>query len=243
MEESVPGKRSQENASNGMGNVERWASLVGGGALALAGLRDRSLRGVLLALAGSGLAYHGASGDKSLQDRVVEATGLENSIRVEKSATIFNKTPEELYTFWRDFTNLPTFMKHLQRVDILSETRSHWVTRAPMGTTVEWDAEIVADRPNELIAWASTDSADVDNSGFVRFQPAPMGQGTEVKIVLEYALPGGTVAAAIAKLFGEEPEQQLGDELRRFKMLMEAGEVATVEGQPTCRQQVIPDGV
>jgi len=241
MEESVSGNQQfQGRAPNGMGNVERWAALIGGGALALAGLRERSLRGVLLALAGGGLAYHGASSDKSLQERVVEATGLENSLRVEKSVTIINKTPEELYSFWRNFANLPSFMKHLQRVDVLSDTRSHWVTCAPMNATVEWDAEIVADRPPELIAWASTDPADVDNSGFVRFQPAPMGQGTEVKIVLEYAIPGGKVAAAIAKLFGEEPEQQLGDELRRFKMLMEVGEIATIEGQPTCRKQVTP---
>lgn len=238
MEESVPGKhQSEDRESHGIGELERWAALIGGGALALAGLRDRSLRGALLALAGGGLAYHGASGDKSLPDLVVEATGLDNRIRVEKSVTIINKTPAELYNFWRNFANLPSFMKHLQRVDILSDTRSHWVTRAPMNATVEWDAEIVTDRPNELIAWTSTDSSDVDNSGFVRFRPAPMNQGTEVKIVLEYAVPGGTVTAAIAKLFGEEPEQQLGDELRRFKMLMEVGEISTVEGQPTCRQQ------
>lgn len=236
MEESVSGKQPQDRTSN-ISDIERWASLIGGGALALAGLRDRSLRGALLALAGSGLAYHGATGEQSLPDRVAEATGLNDSIRVEKSVTIINKTPEELYRYWRNFANLPLFMKHLQRVDILSDTRSHWVTSTPINTTVEWDAEIVADRPNEMIAWASTDSADVDNSGFVRFRPAPLGQGTEVKIVLEYSLPGGKVAAAAAKLFGEEPEQQLGDELRRFKMLMEAGEIATVEGQPRCCQQ------
>lgn len=240
MEESAPGKQQpQEKAFQGMGDVERWASLIGGGALALAGLRDRSLRGVLMALAGGGLAYHGATSDKSLQDRVAETTG-DNHLRVEKSVTIINKTPEELYRYWRNLANLPSFMKHLQRVDVLSDTRSHWVTRAPMNATVEWDAEIVADRPNELIAWTSIDSADVDNSGFVRFQPAPAGQGTEVKVVLEYSLPGGKVAAAIAKLFGEEPEQQMGDELRRFKMLMEVGEIATVEGQPTCQKQVTP---
>jgi uncharacterized membrane protein len=240
MEESVPEKQPQDRAANGIGDIERWATLIGGGTLALAGLRNRSLRGALLALVGGGLAYHGATGDKSLQDRVVEATGLDNSLRVEKSVTIINKSPEDLYRYWRDFANLPSFMKHLQRVDILSDTRSHWVTSAPMNATVEWDAEIVADRPNELIAWASTDSADVDNSGFVHFQPAPRGQGTEVKVVLEYSLPGGKVAAAVAKLFGEEPEQQLGDELRRFKMLMEAGEIATVEGQPNCCQQQGP---
>ncbi|GAB4368206.1 MAG: SRPBCC family protein [Elainellaceae cyanobacterium] len=235
MEESIPGKQPSPNGtSKEISDVERWASLIGGGVLALSGLRERSLRGALLALAGGGLAYHGATGDKSLPDRVTEAAGLDNSIRVEKSVTIFGKSPQEIYTFWRNFQNLPSFMKHLQRIDIISDTRSHWVTQAPLNSTVEWDAEIVADRPNELIAWTSVDNVDIDNSGFVRFQPAPMNQGTEVKVVLEYSLPGGTVSAAIAKLFGEEPEQLLGYELRRLQMLMEAGEIATNEGQPRC---------
>lgn len=228
-------KNFPKDKSEAMGEVERWTSLIGGGALVLTGLRERSLRGALLALAGGGLAYHGATSDKSLPEKITEAAGLNNSIRVEKSVTIFNKSPEELYRFWRNFENLPSFMKHLQRVDILSDTRSHWVTRAPMDTVVEWDAEIITDQPNELIAWASVEGSDVDNSGFVRFKPATPGRGTEVKVVLEYNLPGGTLTAAIAKLFGEEPEQQIGDELRRFKMLMEAGEIATIEGQPSCR--------
>ncbi|MHC5819610.1 MAG: SRPBCC family protein, partial [Nostoc sp.] len=102
---------------------------------------------------------------------------------------------------------------------------------APLGNSVEWDAEILEDRENEFISWASVEGADVDNSGFVRFQKAPGDRGTEVKIVLEYNPPGGILGATVAKLFGEEPEQQIGDELRRFKMLMEAGEIATTEGQ------------
>ena len=123
-------------------------------------------------------------------------------------------------------------MKHLKSVTVLSDKRSHWVASAPMGASVEWDADIIEDRENELISWASVEGADVDNSGFVRFKPAPGDRGTEVKVVIEYAPPGGVVASALAKLFGEEPEQQIGDELRRFKMLMEAGEIATTEGQP-----------
>jgi len=224
------------NQPANLSDGERWGSLVTGGALVLTGLSQRSLRGVLLAIAGGGLAYHGATGQKSLQDQVVEATGLDKGIRVEKTVTIQNKSPEELYRFWHNFENLPTFMKHLKSVTVLSDTRSHWVANAPLGNSVEWDAEIITDQENQLITWASVDGADVDNSGFVRFKSAPSDRGTEVKVVIEYSPPGGVLTAALAKVFGEEPEQQIGDDLRRFKMLMETGEIATTEGQPTGHQ-------
>jgi uncharacterized membrane protein len=225
----------QGDADANLSDAERWSSLIGGGALVLMGLKDRSLRGALMALAGGGLAYHGAMGQKSLKDTVTDAAGAKQEIRVEKSATIANKSPEELYNYWHNFENLPTFMKHLKSVTVINEIRSHWIANAPMSNTVEWDAEIIRDEPNHLIAWASVDGSDIENSGFVRFQPGPPGRGTEVKVVMEYSPPGGAVTAAIAKLFGEEPEQQIGDDLRRFKMLMEAGEIATTEGQPSCR--------
>jgi uncharacterized membrane protein len=188
----------------------------------------------LMAVAGGGLALHGATSPKSIKDTVTDAVGANKTIKVEKTVTI-NRSAEDLYNFWHNFENLPTFMKHLQSVQVIDSTRSHWVANAPAGQTVEWDADVIGDIPNQMIAWASADNADVDNSGFVRFQPAPAGRGTEVKVVMEYAPPGGAVTATIAKLFGEEPEQQIGDELRRFKQLMEAGEIATTEGQSTCR--------
>ncbi|HEY9849039.1 MAG TPA: SRPBCC family protein [Leptolyngbyaceae cyanobacterium] len=213
-----------------VGDGERWASLIGGGALVLYGLSQRSLRGALMALAGGGLVYRGVAAQTSLQ----EATGMNKTMKVEKTVTI-NKSPAELYSFWHDFENLPRFMKHLKFVRVIDEKRSHWIANAPMDNSVEWDAEIIKDEENKLIAWASVEGADIDNSGFVRFQPAPKGRGTEVKVVIEYDPPGGAIGAAIAKLFGEEPEQQIGDDLRRFKQLMEAGEIATTEGQPSCR--------
>jgi uncharacterized membrane protein len=227
---------SSETASQeGMTDTEKWASIVGGSAMVLFGLQQRSLRGVLTAIAGGSLAYHGATAEKSLTDRVSEATGLNKAVKVEKTVTIANKSPEELYNFWHDFGNLPTFMKHLKSVTVQDVRRSHWVASAPLGQTIEWDADIINDLPNQLIAWASIEGAEVDNSGFVRFQPAPGDRGTEVKVVLEYNIPGGALTAAVAKLFGEEPEQQIGDELNRFKQLMEAGEIATTEGQPRCQ--------
>ena len=233
-------KQDRETASkSGSGNgsitdQEKWASIVGGGALVLSGLQQRSLRGVLMAIAGGSMIYHGATSDKSITETVGDAVGANKTIKVEKTVTI-NKSAEELYNYWHNFANLPTFMKHLKSVTVLDARRSHWVATAPMGQSVEWDAEIIKDEPNHLIAWASVEGADIDNSGFVRFQPAPANRGTEVKVVMEYAPPGGALTAALAKLFGEEPEQQIGDELSRFKQLMEAGEIATTEGQTSCR--------
>ena len=210
--------------------VERWSSLIGGGAMVLMGLKQGSLRGVLTALAGGGLIYQGATKQSTIE-QAQSAIGINQPIKVEKTVTI-NKPADELYRYWHNFENLPTFMKHLKSVKVHYQKRSHWIANAPLGNSVEWDAEILEDRENEFISWASVEGADVDNSGFVRFQKAPGDRGTEVKIVLEYNPPGGILGATVAKLFGEEPEQQIGDELRRFKMLMEAGEIATTEGQP-----------
>ncbi|MFB2767911.1 SRPBCC family protein [Pelatocladus sp. BLCC-F211] len=226
---STPGDElssSQSEASE----AERWASLIGGSAMVLMGLRQRSLRGVLMALAGGGLIYQGATKQSTIQ-QAQEAIGMNQAIKVEKTVTI-NKSADELYRFWHNFENLPKFMKHLKFVKVFDDKRSHWIANAPLGQSVEWDAYILEDRENEFISWASAQGADVENSGFVRFKKAPGDRGTEVKVVMEYSPPGGALAAAVAKLFGEEPEQQIGDELRRFKMLMEAGEIATTEGQP-----------
>jgi uncharacterized membrane protein len=228
----VPNQPQKPNESSSVTDAERWATLIGGGAMVLLGIRQGSLRGALTALAGGGLMYRGVTAQTGIQD----ALGMNQSIKVEKTVTISNKSPEELYQFWRNFENLPHFMKHLKHVSVINNTRSHWIASAPMGGSVEWDAEIINDQENRLIAWASVEGADIDNSGFVRFQRAPQGRGTEVKVVIEYNPPGGVVGDAIAKLFGEEPQQQIGDELRRFKMLMEAGEMATTEGQPSGRR-------
>ena len=156
---------------------------------------------------------------------------MNQSIKVEKTVTI-NKPVEELYRFWHTLENLPRFTRHLKSVKVYDDGRSHWVTSAPMGNSVEWDARITEDRPNEVIAWTSVEGADIANSGSVHFQPAPGGRGTEVKVITTYDAPAGVVGDAIAKLFGENPKQQIGDDLARFKMLMEAGEIATTVGQP-----------
>ncbi len=155
---------------------------------------------------------------------------MTQSIKVEKTVTI-QRSPEELYHFWHDFENLPRFMKHLKAVKVFDAKRSHWATTSPLGGSIEWDAEIVEEQQNEWIRWTSVEGADVANSGSVRFKPNSHNRGTVVKVITEYHPPAGAIGDAISKLFGEAPEQQLGDDLRRFKMIMETGEIATTEGQ------------
>jgi uncharacterized membrane protein len=141
--------------------------------------------------------------------------------KVVKTRTI-NKPAEELYRYWRRLENLPTFSRHLVSVRQTSNRDSHWVAKSPTGT-VEWDAVIINEHENEMIAWESTADSPIKNAGSVRFEPAPGGQGTEVRVSLEYEPPGGKVGAVVTKIFGEEPEKQVEDDLNRFKELMEAG--------------------
>lgn len=159
--------------------------------------------------------------------------GQESSqIYVRKSLTV-GSSPEQAYDFWRRFEDFPRFMKHLKSVHKLDGPRSHWVATGPAGTEVEWDAEIVSDEPGRLLAWKSLDGADVDHRGRVQFFPAPGNRGTVITVELQYDPPAGKLGQAIAWLFGESPEQQITEDLRRFKQLFETGEIPTVEGQPS----------
>ena len=141
-------------------------------------------------------------------------------IKVEQTVSI-NKQAEELYQFWRNFENLPRIMKHLKAVQIIDQRRSHWVVKAPAGTTVEWDAEIIKEEENHMIAWRSLANAEVKNAGSVYFEPDARGRGTIVRVILNYEPPAGRIGAAIAKIFGEEPAQQIEDDLQRFKKIIE----------------------
>lgn len=162
----------------------------------------------------------------------------DRSVRVERVTTI-NKPIHEVYQFWRKFENLPRFMRHLKSVETRGGNRSHWRAKGPAGMTVEWDAEIVQDRENEWIAWGSAEGSDVQNSGSVRFSPAPGGRGTEVRVQMQYSPPAGAFGRALAKLFGEEPEQQIHEDLHRFKQLMETGEIPLSDG-PSLRRAAQP---
>ena len=150
---------------------------------------------------------------------------------VSKAITV--KHPQQqVYEFWRDFENLPRFMYHLEFVEDLGSGRSHWVAKAPAGRKVEWDAEIVEDRPGQLISWRSIGDDDIKHSGAVTFAPAPGNRGTEVHVQMSYKPPGGKAGAMIAKIFGEEPGQQIADDLRRFKQVVETGEVVRSDASP-----------
>jgi uncharacterized membrane protein len=142
------------------------------------------------------------------------------------------RTPEEVYDFWRGLERLPTFMWHLESVEWTGEGRTRWTAKAPLGTSVTWDAELTEDVRGEVIAWRSLPGADVDNTGSVRFERAPAGRGTEVRVHLRYALPGGRLGATVARLLGEDPHQQVEDDLRRAKQVLETGEVVRSDGSP-----------
>ncbi|WP_218012359.1 SRPBCC family protein [Micromonospora sp. WMMA1996] len=148
------------------------------------------------------------------------------------ATTTVRKPPSEVYAFWRDLDKLPSFMAHLEEVRPTGERTSHWSASAPFGKNVEWDAEIIGDVAGEKIAWRSIGKADVPNAGTVRFVPAPDGVSTEVHVLLTYDIPGGAVGKAVAKYFGEEPHQQLDDDLRRLKQVLETGEVVRSDGAP-----------
>ncbi|HEX2053542.1 MAG TPA: SRPBCC family protein [Actinomycetota bacterium] len=149
-----------------------------------------------------------------------------------RTAITVNKPAEDVYGYWHQFENLPTFMFHLESVTKRGDNLYHWVAKAPLGRKVEWDAEVVEDLPNQLIRWRSTEDADVPNSGSVRFAPAPGNRGTEVIVEIDYQLPGGAIGDSVARMFGEEPQQQMKDDLRRFKQVLETGEVVRSEGSP-----------
>ena len=231
-------KRHQE--SKNLSEPERWASVIGGGALVAYGLQRRSWSGAGLAALGGILAYRGATGHCDLYQTfgINTARGsrgrnasipYELGVRVDNTI-IINKAPEEVYRFWRNLENLPKFMRHLESVKEIDNKHSHWVAKAPAGHTVEWKAEIINEVENRLIGWRSLEG-DVSNAGSVQFIPVNDGS-TELKVALQYSPPGGTIGAVLAKLFGEEPSQQIDEDLQRFKQLMETGEIAADECQP-----------
>jgi uncharacterized membrane protein len=239
---------NQQDRNVNMTETERWISALSGGLLAAYGLKKGGWGGISLALLGGGLAYRGATGYcdvygllniNTARDKGANAVIKHGeSIKVEKSVTI-NKSPEELYRYWRNLENLPSIMNHLEEVRVIDHNLSHWVAKAPAGRRVEWDAEIIVEKENEVIAWRSLEG-DIPNAGSVHFEKAPDGRGTLVKVVLAYDAPGGQLGYILAKLFGEEPGQQVEDDLRRFKQVMEAGEIPSIEGQSSGRPEAKP---
>jgi len=219
--------------------AERVLSVFTGSALLFYGLRNRGLKGTGVAVVGGGLLARGMTGHCKIYStlgirtaREEERLSAKRAIRVEKTLTV-NAPVDTLYRFWRNIENLPRFMAHIRSVQRLDDRRSHWVANGPIGMPIEWDAEIINDLKNEHLSWQSTEHADIYNAGSVHFHPAPEGRGTEVKVVMRYTPPAGVIGAAFATLLQQNPEYHLEDDLRRFKSLIETGEVPTTTRQPT----------
>jgi uncharacterized membrane protein len=236
----TPAESDQRSAMN-VSDLERLLSALAGGGLIAAGALRGSFSGVGLMLIGGSLVYRGVSGHCMLYQALgIDTAGYDNpavgvraqhGFRYEQSLVV-QKSPEDLFRYWRRFENLPQVMHHLTSVSQDDERRSHWVAEGPLGKKVEWDAEIINERPNELIAWRSLPGSEMDCAGSVHFEELPANRGTVVRVSLKYDPPGGQVGASLASLLGAGLEQRVDDDLERFKQMMEAGEVATVENQP-----------
>jgi uncharacterized membrane protein len=228
------GKGGDEAARVNVGRAERLASGVAGSLLLGYSLRKKRMRALLVPV-GVGLLKRAVTGhcevnaaigrnsakdDATVLDRLAHGEGT----RIEQAVTIA-RPRDELFQFWRQFDNLPRFMDNLEAVTILDSRRSHWVAKGPLGTRVEWDAEIDYEVPDELISWRSLPGSEVQQIGSVQFTPAH-GGGTEVRTVLRYATPAGQAGDALAHILGDDPSRQVADDLRRFKQVMEAGEMS-----------------
>jgi uncharacterized membrane protein len=257
--------RQQRRSAPNVDQTERQIAVAAGGFLLLHAVLTRSRTSLLTGALGAALIWHGQSRHSPLYDALDVNTARQplwdrgdggqpgqawereqrreaprqelrrgNSIEIERAVTI-NKPAEELYNYWRKLENLPNFMKHLQTVEQTDETHSHWVARLAGGLPVAWDAEIVEDQPNERIVWRTLPDAQVQQSGVVTFKPATGERGTVVNVDMRYSPPGGIVGETFARLLNGVTAQQVKDDIRRFKSLMETGEIPTIEGQSSGR--------
>ncbi len=169
--------------------------------------------------------------------RTVPGASGRTDIYLERSIAV-SKSPEECYRFWRSFENLPRFMQSLESVRQLDERRTRWVANGPMGTRLEWTSEITADRSGEELGWRTLDDSGAAHAGSVKFEAAPAGRGTIVRVSLHYSPFGGALGAGLVKLLGHDPQSLIREDLRRFKQVMETGEIPTTRGQPTGRRSL-----
>ena len=243
MEHVLPRKNKKMSAQSRLLYGLAGGALVGYGIKY--GIQRAPWLGSLTALVCADLLTHGATGH-----HLHEALGITDGhtewakrrgfsriphqlgVQVQRSVLV-NSTPQKAYEFVRDLENFPRFMQHVKTVYFTGEKRCHWVVKGPAGTQVEWDADIINDIPGELIAWRSINNPDVDSAGSVRFEKASGDRGTVIRVHMQYLPPAGAVGVAIAKLFGEEPEQQMRSDLRHLKEILETGEIASIAGQPT----------
>lgn len=217
-----------------VGEAERWLSLVGGGTLVAYGLARRNSAGFGLAALGGSLLWRGATGHCPMYQTLGMNTSERSSragvpyelgIRVDHEIRV-NKPVDEVYSFWRELSNLPRFMDHLESVKVVNDRLSHWTAKGPAGISVEWDAEIINDVPGKVIGWRSLEGSDVDNGGSVRFEDLG-GTATALKVSMQYNPPAGQLGEWVARMFGENPKKTVAEDLQRFKELMETGNVTT----------------
>jgi uncharacterized membrane protein len=205
-----------------------------GGAMVGAGMRERARLGAAFAAVAvvTAVDVHAArrasSGERRSAPGVMRPDG---SVRVEESLTV-NQPPQACYAMWRDLANLPRFMQYVESVQPSGDTHSHWIAHGPGGMKVEWDAQITRDEPDELLSWRSVAGSELPNAGAVRFIPAPGNRGTIVSVTMQYEPPAAALGFTLAKLLGESPSHDVREDLRRFKRLLETGEIPTTEGQP-----------
>jgi uncharacterized membrane protein len=229
--ERAAGSRRERNINT----AERWASMAAGAALAAYGLSRKRGSGWVLAALGGALVQRGVTGFCHMYDALGlnsaghsdtrRALGGHRGVHVDESVTI-NRPVEELYHFWRNLENLPRFMRHLESVERVTDTLSRWRAKGPAGVTVEWNAEIINEVKPQVIGWKSIEGSDVASAGSVNFDDAGAGRGTRVRVRLQYSPPGGKAGAAFAKLFGRDAATEIREDLRRFKQLIETGEIA-----------------
>ena len=229
-------QEAEHSANGSTKSLGYWGGIAGGAALLLWGLRRGSLG--LLAL-GGGLLANTLTGGRYVRKLVhkVEEVNWGEPQTIER-AIIINRPPESLYAFWRDLTNLPRFMQSVQSVTTQDGQHSHWVAKFPFGVTMEWEAEITKEVENEMIAWRSLPGSEVHTSGIVTFERLPDDRGTRVVVTMTTTPPGGRAGLLAAKAMGRDPEKELREDLRRFKQLMETGEIPTTEGQSS--GQLVP---
>lgn len=222
------------SAQPNVGQAERVISVVGGGLLFLEGLRERSFGGLILAAIGGACVYRGATGTCSMYKALGINTaedddrGVQQGIKIEKSVVI-SAPREKLYQFWRQLENLPVIMTHVVSVEKLDGKRSRWTAKGPLDQYFTWEAEIINERNNELIAWESLPDSAVSTAGSVHFEDAGNGQ-TLLRVNFQYLPPAGKLGAAVAKMLGEDPATQVMRDLMQFKHSMESAN--TGSGRP-----------
>jgi uncharacterized membrane protein len=239
IELEFPGDGNETSVYSGrnISDLEKWLSIAAGTGLALYGLSRRKRAGWILTAFGGMLIRRGVTGHchtyeafgintAGTGDDTRRALGGAAGTIVEESVTI-NRPIEELYRFWRNLENLPQFMHHLESVERVTDTLSRWRAKGPGGTTVEWNAEIINEVPNKIIGWRSIEGSDVVSAGSVNFEYAGHGRGTRVRVRLQYSPPGGKVGAALARLIGRDAAADIREDLRRFKEVIETGDVAS----------------